>query len=101
MRLRCDLALRFDYGLVRPRVRRQDDVLLAIAGPDLLAMRAPVALECSDDGCLGAEFTVDAGQKMTFVMSYGPSHCPRARGDRCRSGAGIDPVLLARLGRRI
>ena len=76
MRLRCALALRFDYGLVRPRVRRQDDVLLAIAGPDMLAMRASVALECSDDGCLGAEFAVDAGQTLTFVMSYGPSHCP-------------------------
>ena len=76
MGLRCDLAPRFDYGLVRPRVRRQDEVLLAIAGPDLLAVRAPVALDCSDDGCLGAEFTVDAGQTQTFILSHGPSHCP-------------------------
>lgn len=76
MQVRCDLALRFDYGLLRPRVRRQDDVLLAIAGSDLLAVRAPVALNSSEDGCLAAEFEVNAGQTLTFTLSYGSSHCP-------------------------
>ena len=88
MRLRCDLALRFDYGLVRPRIRRHDDVLLAVAGADLLAVRGSVALECSGDGCLGAEFTVDAGQTLSFVLSYGPSHCPPPAAARSRRGAG-------------
>jgi GH15 family glucan-1,4-alpha-glucosidase len=76
MRLGCALLLRFDYGLVRPRVRRQDDALLAIAGSDLLALRAPVVMECSDDDCLASEFTVEEGQTMSLVLSYGPSHCP-------------------------
>ncbi len=45
MRLRCDLALRFDWGLMPPRVVRHDGALLAIVGPDMAVLRAPVALE--------------------------------------------------------
>jgi GH15 family glucan-1,4-alpha-glucosidase len=76
MRLRCALVMRFDYGLVRPRMRRYDDGLLVIAGSDMLAVRTPVVLESNEDDCLGAEFTVVAGQTLTFILSYGPSHCP-------------------------
>ena len=86
MRLRCDLAFRFDYGLVRPRVSRQDDVMVAVAGPNLLAMRTSVALDHTDDGCLSAEFAVDAGQTLTFILSYGQSHCPPP--------AAIDPAEM-------
>ena len=75
VRMRCELALRFDFGLLQPRMRRHDDALVAIAGPDLVAVRAPIALEPDDDGAMTAEFEVAAGQELAFVMSYGPSHC--------------------------
>ncbi|HUB47338.1 MAG TPA: glycoside hydrolase family 15 protein [Acetobacteraceae bacterium] len=74
LRMRCELALRFDFGLLPPRMRRHDDALVAIAGPDLVAVRAPIALEPDNDGVMTAAFDVAAGQELTFVMSYGPSH---------------------------
>jgi hypothetical protein len=36
------LRLRFDYGHVVPWVRRRDDGLSAIAGPDAVYLRTPV-----------------------------------------------------------
>ena len=76
LRMRCELALRFDFGLLPPRLRCHHDALLAIAGPNLVAVRAPVALEQNGDGVLAAEFDVAAGRELSFVMSYGPSHRP-------------------------
>ena len=49
--MRCEMALRFDFGLLPPRIRCHDDVLVAIAGPDLVAVRAPIALEQVTMGC--------------------------------------------------
>ena len=74
LRMRCDLTLRFDFGLLPPRLRRHKDALVAIAGPDLVALRAPVPLEPDGNGAIAAEFDVAAGQEMAFVMLYGPSH---------------------------
>src|SRR5919199_5024368 len=42
--MRTELTLRFDYGHVVPWVRRVDDELAAVAGPDAVWLRTPVAL---------------------------------------------------------
>jgi GH15 family glucan-1,4-alpha-glucosidase len=72
--MRCELALRFDFGLLTPRLRRHDDALVATAGPDLIALRAPIPLKQCAGNTIEAEFDVAAGQDVAFVMSYGPSH---------------------------
>ena len=45
MRVRHEWVVRFDYGLVRPWVTRQQvgghEVIVAIAGPDKLMLRGP------------------------------------------------------------
>ena len=91
LRMRCEMALQFDFGLLPPRIRCHDDVLVAIAGPDLVAVRAPIALEQSDDGVLVAEFDVAAGQELAFVMSYGLSH--RAPPDAVDAGKVMNDTL--------
>ncbi|SEQ86938.1 Glucoamylase (glucan-1,4-alpha-glucosidase), GH15 family [Lentzea xinjiangensis] len=71
--MRMDLRLRFDYGNVAPWVRRQDGQLAAIAGPDAVWLHTPVPL---DETGSRAEFSVRAGQRIPFVLTYAPSHCP-------------------------
>jgi GH15 family glucan-1,4-alpha-glucosidase len=72
----CELVWRFDYGSIVPWVTRLDDgTLLAIAGPDRAALRTPIALHGKDLKTVGS-FTVSAGERVPFVMSYGASHLP-------------------------
>ena len=41
--IRMELVIRFDYGSIVPWVRRaDDDMRIAIAGPDALALRTPI-----------------------------------------------------------
>src|SRR5512143_4160532 len=42
--MRMELVMRFDYGWTVPWVRRIDNVLTALAGPDALALQTPVAV---------------------------------------------------------
>src|SRR5690606_33219540 len=44
VRLRMDLTLRADYGAVVPWVRRSEEGLVGIAGPDLFRLRAAIPL---------------------------------------------------------
>ena len=71
------LKLRFGFGSASPWVTTGMDEhsIAAIAGPDLVTLRGPVALIIGD-AAVAASFTVQAGQTMTFVMSHGPSHLP-------------------------
>ncbi len=74
--LRMELVLRFDYGSIVPWVTRLDDgTLSAIAGPDRVVLRTPVELK-GEDMKTTAAFTVAAGQRVPFVLTYGPSHLP-------------------------
>jgi hypothetical protein len=59
------MALRFDYGLLPPRIRRDCDTMLLVAGPHLIALRGSVVPQPAD-GVLVAEFVVTAGQSFTF-----------------------------------
>jgi GH15 family glucan-1,4-alpha-glucosidase len=68
-----ELVLRFDYGASVPWVNRLDDgTINAIAGPERVVLRTPVSLYGEDLKTLG-EFTVETGQTIPFVLSYGSS----------------------------
>jgi GH15 family glucan-1,4-alpha-glucosidase len=72
-----ELVVRFNYGAAVPWVNRLNDGSLnAIAGPERVLLRTPVALHGEDLRTVG-EFAVEAGQSIPFVLSYGPSyHAP-------------------------
>ena len=69
-----ELVIRFDYGSIVPWVRRLDDETRhAIAGPDALVLRTPVELRGEDLRTQG-KFTVSAGERVPFVLTWFPSH---------------------------
>jgi GH15 family glucan-1,4-alpha-glucosidase len=76
-RVRMDLTLRFDYGSAVPWVDRLPDEngVAAIAGPNLVALRAPVELK-GEDLSTTSDFTIASGERVSFVLTYGPSHLP-------------------------
>jgi GH15 family glucan-1,4-alpha-glucosidase len=73
--VRMDLTIRFDYGSIVPWVRRIADGLTATAGPDLLRLRSPVPLT-NENFTTRAEFTVAAGDRLAFDLTWSPSHRP-------------------------
>jgi GH15 family glucan-1,4-alpha-glucosidase len=77
VRMRTELIIRFDYGTTVPWVRRveEDGILRAIAGPQMLLLKTPIALQGVDLTTVG-EFTVKAGDRVPFVLAYAPSHLP-------------------------
>jgi GH15 family glucan-1,4-alpha-glucosidase len=75
VRVRMELAPRFDYGRTRPWLRRVDDVWTAVAGPDRVRLTAPVAIH-AEDGSLTADFTVASGTLVPLVLDWSSSHEP-------------------------
>ena len=73
MPMRMELVIRFDYGSIVPWVRRTDDRLLATAGPDTLELHTPIETHGENFHTV-AEFTVEAGERIPFVLNYRPSH---------------------------
>ncbi|HWU47757.1 MAG TPA: glycoside hydrolase family 15 protein [Humibacter sp.] len=73
--MRAELVLRFDYGHIVPWVRRSDDRLIAIAGPDSVYVDTPAPLHGEHMKTV-SEFSVKAGQRIPFVLSWLPSHQP-------------------------
>ena len=69
------LCIRFDYGRDVPWVEQVDHGLLAIAGPDSLHLRTPISHEGRGFSSV-AEFTVNAGDRVPFVLTWNPSHLP-------------------------
>jgi GH15 family glucan-1,4-alpha-glucosidase len=70
---RTELVIRFNYGETVPWVTRLDDSTLnAIAGPERLVLRTAVPLYGKDHKTVG-EFTIEAGQSVPFVLSFGAS----------------------------
>jgi GH15 family glucan-1,4-alpha-glucosidase len=70
--MRMELVIRFGYGCVVPWVTSSEGELVAIAGPDLVVLRTQAPLR-GEDFMTVSEFTVRAGQSMSFVMTYGQS----------------------------
>ena len=71
--MRMEAIFRFDYGSVIPWVRREERGLRAIAGPDALALRTPLALEGREETTV-AEFSVSAGETVPCTLLWYPSH---------------------------
>jgi GH15 family glucan-1,4-alpha-glucosidase len=70
------LVIRFGYGEIVPWVTTNPDrSLRAVAGPDKLVLRTPVALRGENFRTVG-EFEVAAGETIPFVLTFGPSHLP-------------------------
>ncbi|GAA1568050.1 glycoside hydrolase family 15 protein [Kribbella sancticallisti] len=73
--MRSELRLRFDYGHVVPWVRQVDGQIVAIAGPDSVALRSDVH-QYGRDFATYADFEVSAGDRAWFVLTWHPSHLP-------------------------
>ncbi|MGA2804729.1 MAG: glycoside hydrolase family 15 protein [Acidimicrobiales bacterium] len=76
--MRMDLEIRFDYGSVVPWVRRYDGQLVAVAGPDGLALWTTVDTRGENMRTV-SEFRLSEGQQVPFVLTYFPSHGEVAR----------------------
>src|SRR5215213_2719842 len=74
--VRLELILRFDFGRVVPWVRRTaDGGLTAIAGPDAVHL-IPGRPTRGRGLTTVAEFELDAGDEVPFVLTWYPSHEP-------------------------
>ena len=74
--MRVDLALRFGYGAIVPWVVRDEEhTLRAIAGPDMVVLHMDEPLHGEGLTSVG-EFTVRAGQTVSFSLAWRPSHEP-------------------------
>jgi len=72
--MHTELVLRFGYGATVPWVTRAaPNTWRAIAGPDMVVLRAPVEMRGENLKSVG-EFTVKAGQRLAFDISYSLSH---------------------------
>jgi GH15 family glucan-1,4-alpha-glucosidase len=75
VRMRMQLIMRLDYGSIIPWVRRTENGIRAVAGPDTLVLHAPVDLN-NENFRTEAEFVVSEGQRLPFVLMWHPSHQP-------------------------
>jgi GH15 family glucan-1,4-alpha-glucosidase len=66
--MQMDLTIRFDYGRTIPWVTSKDHELRAIAGSDMLVLRADAPLR-GEDMTTRSEFTVRAGETVSFTMT--------------------------------
>jgi GH15 family glucan-1,4-alpha-glucosidase len=77
VKMRTELIIRFGFGADVPWVKKSEDgtALLAICGPDMTVLRTPVETR-GEDLTTVADFEVEEGQSVPFVLTYGPSHLP-------------------------
>jgi GH15 family glucan-1,4-alpha-glucosidase len=70
---RTEFVARFNYGASVPWVRQlYDGSISAVAGPERLVLRSQIPLHGEDLKTVG-DFTVEEGQSVAFVLSYGAS----------------------------
>ncbi|WP_042365632.1 glycoside hydrolase family 15 protein [Streptacidiphilus neutrinimicus] len=82
--MRGSLRVRFHYGRVVPWVRRTGHHRVAVAGPDAAWLSVPPGVHTygageGADGCTRSEFTVAAGERVAFTLTWQPSHLAAAR----------------------
>jgi GH15 family glucan-1,4-alpha-glucosidase len=73
--MRSALRLRFDYGREVPWVRRLGSEVHAIAGPNRVRLVSSIPPR-GDQWETTSDFTVRQGDRVSFVMSWAPSHQP-------------------------
>jgi GH15 family glucan-1,4-alpha-glucosidase len=72
--MHMDMTIRFDYGSIIPWVGHRDGNLMsAVAGPDAICLRTPVRTHGAGKATV-ADFVVEAGDTLSFVMAYHQSH---------------------------
>ncbi|MET8005956.1 glycoside hydrolase family 15 protein [Nonomuraea glycinis] len=78
VQMSTQLRIRFDYGRIVPWMRRFEGHLQAVGGPDSVWLHSPVPLKGGDYAHV-ADFEVKAGQRLSFVFTWHPSHEPMPR----------------------
>jgi GH15 family glucan-1,4-alpha-glucosidase len=86
--MRSELRLRFDYGSIVPWVRRLDDCIVAVAGPDAVALSTPAAT-VGRDMATYSDFEVVAGEVVPFTLTWHPSHLPPPRPVRTEESINV------------
>jgi GH15 family glucan-1,4-alpha-glucosidase len=76
--MRMDLAIRFDYGHIVPWVRRNHTGMHAVAGPDAVYLTGGAPIQGEHLHTV-SDFTVSAGERVPFVLTWAPSHERRPR----------------------
>ncbi len=71
--MHLDLVIRFDYGAFVPWIRRVDGGLQAVAGPDAVELRTPIATHGEGLSTV-ADFEVAAGDRVPFVLTWHRSY---------------------------
>ena len=71
--LSTEIKLRFNYGLTVPWVQRKEGAIVAVAGPDAVRLSSSIDLS-SFDFATGADFHVEADQRVAFTLEWHPSH---------------------------
>lgn len=75
VRLTSELLLRFDYGRLTPRWRQDGPRRrVAMVGPHAAALASDAAMTCGEDGRCHGEFTITAGERVSFVLTYFVAH---------------------------
>jgi GH15 family glucan-1,4-alpha-glucosidase len=71
--MRSQMRIRFDYGQVVPWIHRASGTVVAVAGPDALALYADVPLRGEELSTV-AEFWVGPGERVGFEAAYFASY---------------------------
>jgi GH15 family glucan-1,4-alpha-glucosidase len=67
--MRMELALRPDYGTIRPWLEPAPDGVIATAGPDAFRLSTPLPLQL-EDGTVGADFEAIEGARERLSLSW-------------------------------
>ncbi|MFF9865511.1 glycoside hydrolase family 15 protein [Streptomyces sp. NPDC013953] len=73
VRMRSALRMRFSYGRVVPWVHKVDGRTVAVAGPDSVWLDTDAETH-GEHLTTYSDFTVSAGEKVAFTISWQPSH---------------------------
>lgn len=73
VRMRMELLIRFDYGSTIPWVRRVEEGLICIGGPNALILRTGVPTRGQNLTTV-ADFTIAEGECIPFTLAWFPSN---------------------------
>ncbi|WP_256107053.1 glycoside hydrolase family 15 protein [Streptomyces sp. ODS05-4] len=73
VRMRSALRMRFSYGRITPWVHKVDGRTVAVAGPDSVWLDTEAETH-GEDLTTYSDFTVSAGERIAFTISWQPSH---------------------------
>lgn len=71
--MRSQIRIRFDYGRIVPWLHRASGTVVAVAGPDAVALYSDVELRGEDLSTV-AEFWIGPGERVGFEMAYFASY---------------------------